>query len=102
MLARLTGRTHEVCTAVCLECRAAGLKREFLVITRVTFRPLDAAGIDHYLTLINPLDKAGSYAAQEHGDVIIERVEGSWTNVVGLPMEALAEELEKLRASAPR
>ena len=91
MLSRLTGRTHEVITAVALI--HGPREHTFEVVTQVTFRALDEAGIAHYLTLINPLDKAGSYAAQEHGEVIIEKVEGSWTNVVGLPMERLAKEL---------
>ena len=59
----------------------------------MTFRPLSPEQIREYLSLIDPLDKAGAYAAQEHGDFIIESVAGSWTNVVGLPMERLREEL---------
>lgn len=96
MLRRLAGRTHQVCTSVVLICVAAGVEKKFEVVTRVTFLPLTEAQVDEYLTLINPLDKAGGYAAQEHGDRIIARVEGSWTNVVGLPMEALAAELSAL------
>ena len=96
MLNRLSGRTHVVGTAVCLIHAASGQKREFLEETRVTFKPLDDAGIRHYLTLINPLDKAGAYAAQEHGEVILAKVEGAWSNVVGLPVERLLEELKKI------
>lgn len=93
-LEKLTGRTHEVCTGVCLTRREPATCRQFHVVTQVTFRPLDRAEIDHYLGLINPLDKAGAYAAQEHGSLIIEKTEGSWTNVVGLPMDELREALE--------
>ena len=96
MLNRLSGRTHIVGTAVCLIHAASGQKREFLEETRVTFKPLDEAGIRHYLTLINPLDKAGAYAAQEHGEVILAKVEGAWSNVVGLPVERLLEELKEI------
>lgn len=96
MLNRLSGRTHVVGTAVCLIHAASGQKREFLEETRVTFKPLDEAGIRHYLTLINPLDKAGAYAAQEHGEVILAKVEGAWSNVVGLPVERLLEELKEI------
>ena len=96
MLRRLAGRTHEVCTSVAMICRAAGVERKFEVVTRVTFLLLTELQRDEYLTLINPLDKAGGYAAQEHGDRIIAGVEGSWTNVVGLPMEALGTELSAL------
>lgn len=96
MLSQLVGRTHEVCTAVCLARGNPAVLREFSVVTRVTFRPLSREQIDHYLTLIDPCDKAGAYAAQEHGDLIIEKVDGSWTNVVGLPMDEVTAELAQL------
>lgn len=98
MLRRLAGRTHVVGTAVCLIQAGTGRKHEFLEETFVTFKPLDDTEILRYLTLINPLDKAGSYAAQEHGEVIIERVEGAYSNVVGLPMERLMTELRAVGA----
>ena len=96
MLKQLAGRTHVVGTAVCLIQSATRQRREFLEQTLVTFRPLGDEEIGHYLTLINPLDKAGSYAAQEHGEVIIEQVEGAYSNVVGLPMERLLVELRTM------
>ena len=99
MIARLAGRTHEVCTSVALICQSESIEHCFETVTRVTFLPLTETQRDEYLTLINPLDKAGGYAAQEHGDRIISRVEGSWTNVVGLPMEALAAALTALGVS---
>lgn len=102
MLRRLAGRTHEVCTSVALVCEAGAVQSEFEVVTRVTFLPLNEAEREEYLHLINPLDKAGGYAAQEHGDRIIAGVEGSWTNVVGLPMEALAAALAMLGISPQR
>ena len=92
MLQRLVGRTHVVCTGVCL-C-LGGEAQCFHELTKVTFRNLDTDAIRKYLGMINPLDKAGAYAAQEHGEFIIEKTEGSWTNVVGLPMERLAQELK--------
>jgi septum formation protein len=95
MLSRLCGRTHLVLTGVCLAHGATGREMVFVEETRVTFRPLDSDQIRHYLSLIDPLDKAGSYAAQEHGDLIIERTEGSWTNVVGLPMESFHQALSQ-------
>jgi septum formation protein len=98
MLTRLVGRTHSVLTGVCLVHLAEGRELLFVEETRVTFRPLGPEQIRHYLGLINPLDKAGSYAAQEHGEFIIERTEGSWTNVVGLPMERLAQALAEFSA----
>ena len=96
MLRRLAGRTHEVCTSVALVCAGTGLDRRFEVTTRVTFKSLSESEREEYLALIHPLDKAGGYAAQEHGDRIIASVAGSWTNVVGLPMERLAVELAAL------
>ena len=57
------------------------------------FRELDHSAIAKYLTKVDPLDKAGAYAAQGHGAEIIERIEGSYSNVVGLPMEETARVL---------
>jgi septum formation protein len=93
MLTRLAGRTHQVCTGVALISRSSGLETTFHVITHVTFRALTAPQIDDYLNQIHPLDKAGAYAAQDHGSLIIDHFEGSWTNVVGLPMEETKQAL---------
>ncbi len=95
MVARLAGRTHQVFTGVALREISRGRFVSFVEETRVTFLPLDRAGIAAYHALIDPLDKAGGYAAQEHGGKIIARVDGSWTNVMGLPMERLAETLAR-------
>jgi septum formation protein len=93
MLEFLQGRTHYVVTAICLLHLRGHLQRIFSEHTSVTFRPLDAVGIRRYLTKVNPLDKAGAYAIQEEGDQIIEKISGSYTNVVGLPLERLNTEL---------
>ncbi len=84
----LSGREHEVITA-CVLIEPAGKKHEFYDVTKVTFRTLTPEIIDRYLAEVNVLDKAGAYALQEHGDWIIERVEGSHSNVIGLPTEKL-------------
>jgi septum formation protein len=97
MLERLQGRTHQVVTGVCLLHLRGHRCRIFADISEVKFRPLTAVGIQRYLKLCNPLDKAGAYAIQEHGDEIVEGIRGSYTNVVGLPMERLADELEAWR-----
>jgi septum formation protein len=94
MLERLQGQTHHVLTAVCLLNLRNHRQRIFSETTAVTFRPLDAVTIRRYLTRVNPLDKAGAYAIQEEGDLIIERISGSYTNVVGLPLERLRVELQ--------
>lgn len=95
MLSRLSGRTQQVYSGVCLALPGRSVFASFVEETQVTFLSLDPAQISHYLTLINPLDKAGGYAAQEHGDKIIASVSGSWTNVLGLPMERLARTLKE-------
>ena len=95
MLRRLAGRTHDVVTGVCLCAQGGAETVEFHDLTRVTFHSLDEAAIDAYLAKINPFDKAGAYAAQEHGDAVIARVEGSWTNVIGLPMEKTLAHLKR-------
>jgi len=87
MLGRLAGRQHEVITAVCLihRCREVA----FHDTTKVWMKPFTPAEIAAYFQRVNPLDKAGAYAAQEFGDTIIERIEGSFANVMGLPVERL-------------
>jgi septum formation protein len=95
MLRRLNGRAHEVYSGVWLRHAATGKERGFIDITRVHFHQLAEPELRAYLDRIGPLDKAGAYAAQEdHGD-LIARVEGSYSNVVGLPMEALTKVLEE-------
>lgn len=86
ILLRLSGRAHQVCSAVFISHLAAAKSTCFHEISQVRFRPLSRKEIDHYFAKVNPLDKAGAYAAQGHGAEIIARIDGSFTNVVGLPM----------------
>ena len=87
MLMRLSGRTHDVVTAVAIS-NLSDRRTVFAVIeSEVQFRKLDADSIGRYLARINPLQKAGAYAAQIDAETVIERIDGSFTNVVGLPME---------------
>jgi septum formation protein len=95
MLEELQGRTHQVTTAVCFLHLRERRQRMFSDDTIVTFRELDAPKIRRYLSHVNPLDKAGAYAIQESGEMIVERIEGSYTNVVGLPVERLTTELRR-------
>ena len=99
MLARLQGRTHQVVTGVCLMHLRAHRERIFAVSTDVSFHPLDGRQIRDYLARINPLDKAGAYAIQESGEKIISEISGSFSNVVGLPVERLREELHRWEGS---
>ena len=94
MIRQLNGNTHQVFTAVCLIRHGRGERIDFDVATEVTFKCLSEEDLRHYHSLINPLDKAGAYAAQEHGDLIIEESVGSSTNVIGLPMDELTEALK--------
>jgi septum formation protein len=96
MLGQLAGRQHEVITGVCLLHCALDMELTFAETTRVWMRPLTRPQIAEYLGKINPLDKAGAYAIQEHGAGIVERIEGSYHNVVGLPTERLAATLERI------
>ena len=83
----LSGRSHAVWTAVCVCHLALGKSQSFCAVSQVEFRKLTDRAIKSYLAKVNPLDKAGAYAAQGHGRDIIKRIEGSYSNVVGLPME---------------
>lgn len=93
ILRQLSGRAHEVWTAVRISHAARGRAEGFHEMSRVHFRKLDDRAIRDYLAKIDPLDKAGAYAAQGYGTEIIERIEGSYSNVVGLPMEKTARAL---------
>ena len=99
MLADLEGREHQVITGVCLVHLRRHRQRTFAETTRVTFKPLGADEITEYLDQIDPLDKAGAYALQEHGELIIQKTEGSVSNVVGLPVERLRVELKRFKDS---
>jgi len=94
MLERLQGRTHQVITGICLLHLRDHRQTLFAESTDVTFLPLDDVKIRRYLNRVNPLDKAGAYAIQEEGDLIVEKIVGSYTNVVGLPVERLTAELQ--------
>jgi septum formation protein len=89
MLARLVGKSHEVITGIALLQASHNQLITRAVRTRVKFRSLSDPEIEAYLKTAEPLDKAGAYAAQNSPDLIIEKVTGSFSNVVGLPMEVV-------------
>lgn len=96
MLRALSGRTHQVYTAVCL--RSAIDHTEFVCGTDVTFAQLTDEQIDYYITHYRPFDKAGAYGIQEWiGYVGVTRLEGSYFNVMGLPVQKLYSQLQKLK-----
>ncbi|MGZ8921112.1 MAG: Maf family protein [Limisphaerales bacterium] len=95
MLRELSGRTHEVVTGVCLVQKSSGKRSVFHEVTRVTFKTLTEETVAAYVTAVAVLDKAGAYGIQEKGEMLVERIDGSWSNVVGLPLERLAVELSR-------
>lgn len=95
MLQRLSGRTHVVFTGVALRHGQSGLKVDEGVSSEVTFKALDDAVIEAYFQIVNPLDKAGAYGIQEGRDLIIAGWRGSFSNIMGLPMEATKQILTR-------
>jgi len=95
MLTEMSGTTHKVITSVCI--KTTDKEIVFYEETLVTFTKLSSEEIKYYLNNYKPFDKAGSYGIQEWiGLVAIEKIEGSYANVVGLPTHRLYEELMKL------
>lgn len=96
MLGLLSGRTHEVCTGVCLR-HPDGL-RSFTDVARVQFREMTVDEIAYYVERYRPLDKAGAYGVQDWlGHTTVERIEGSFYTVMGLPLHRVYAELKALR-----
>ena len=94
MLGRLQGRSHQEVTGVSLIHLRQHQERIFADSTYVLFHPLDAEQISGYVAKVHTLDKAGAYAVQEFGEMLISEISGSFSNVVGLPVELLRQELE--------
>lgn len=93
MLAKLSGQMHQVFTGVTLAKNGQTLS--FFDCTEVYFREVSAAEIDFYIDQFKPFDKAGSYGVQDWwGQVVVERLNGSYTNVMGLPTEKLYQALQ--------
>jgi septum formation protein len=87
MLKRLAGRTHTVFTGLALRRANDRLHLDEGVTSEVTFKNFDDAIIDAYFDIVNPLDKAGAYGIQEGRALIIAGWQGSFTNIMGLPVE---------------
>jgi len=94
MLRKLSGKTHEVCTGVCLLSERNELL--FHELSQVTFKELSEEIINRYHERVEVLDKAGGYGAQSETEIIIEKIEGEFENVMGLPLERVKRELAKL------
>ena len=89
MLRRLSGRTHEVITGIAVRVLPEDTTEGAQAISRVRFAPLSEREIDWYAETGEGLDKAGAYALQGKGSLFVESIDGSYTNVIGLPMETL-------------
>lgn len=96
MIARLSGQTHEVYTGYAISCKQAAACHTDVAMTRVQFKTLTDAEIDWYISTGEPFDKAGAYAIQGLGTFLVKAVNGSYTNVVGLPVCEVIELLLKL------
>lgn len=94
MLKLLSGKKHEVYTGVCLKSKYK--TKSFYALTSVYFKELSQAEIEYYVNNYNPYDKAGAYGAQEWiGYIAVEKIEGTYFNVMGLPVREFYEELLK-------
>lgn len=96
MLLTLSGEEHRVVTGVCLQKRSENILTLFADISRVKFKQYGRDIIVEYMRKVNVMDKAGAYAVQEHGSLIVDKIVGSTTNVMGLPSEKLQEALKVL------
>jgi septum formation protein len=103
MLRRLAGREHTVFTGVAVRQVSTGLRIDKGVSSHVEFKPFGDAVIEEYIRLVNTLDKAGAYSIQDRTDMIIAGYRGSYTNIMGLPMEATKQILTRdvLQGSLP-
>ena len=93
MIRSLSGHTHEVYTGVCL--RSNMIRKAFFAMTEVTFSGLEEVEIEWYVSRCRPMDKAGAYGIQEWiGAIGVERIDGSYFNVMGLPIHRVYRELK--------
>jgi len=93
ILLRLANDSHFVVSAVSLQSLNAKIQCNFAVRTEVHFKAFAEDVVDEYLSLVHVLDKAGAYAIQEHGEMLVDFIEGSLDNVIGLPCQKLLESL---------
>lgn len=100
LLSMLSGKNHWVYTGLCLRELTTGRLRTSYEKTNVTFHSLTPATITRLLVRVSPFDKAGGYAMQDDRGLLIARVKGSRSNVVGLPLELLRRELRMIRSGS--
>jgi septum formation protein len=95
MLRRLSGRTHTVFTGLAVRRGADGLRLEADATSEVTFLPLDEGAIEAYLAQVHTLDKAGGYSIQDRGHLVVAGYRGSFSNIMGLPLETTKQILTR-------
>ncbi len=93
MLAQLSNSEHQVLTGICLYRQKPAWNDTWVCRTTVRFRQLSEPRIEQYLSKVNPLDKAGAYAIQEFGEMLVENFTGLRSNVIGLPIEEVRQHL---------
>jgi septum formation protein len=99
-LRRLSGQTNIVTTSVAVVCKADNLSLVEAASARVTFKPLDEQALEAYIQTGDPLDKAGSYGLQSGAAPLVERFEGDYDVIIGLPTRLLADMLQGLGVTA--
>ena len=96
----LSGKWHSVISGVCILKFSTGKKFVFSEESKVKFRELDDKIITKYFNFVNPLDKAGGYAIQEYGDLIVEKIEGTMENIIGFPTSKFLKVLDIIKDSS--
>ena len=96
ILMLLSGKRHNVLTGVCIRNTAQNVRIVFTDCTAVWFRPFDADTAKLYISQVEVMDKAGAYGIQERGDMLVERIDGLFSNIVGLPVERVVESLRSI------
>ena len=102
MLRLFSGRAHRVLTGVCIVRKSPHRAVEWVTATTVVFRELTEATIEHYCSSVNTIDKAGGYAIQELSELLVVEIQGSYSNVVGLPVEEVKAHLAAFDECGPR
>jgi nucleoside triphosphate pyrophosphatase len=96
ILLKLSNASHFVVSAVSMQSVNTNINCTFAVRTEVHFKAFTADIVDEYLSLVHVLDKAGAYAIQEHGEMLVDFIEGPMDNVIGLPCQKLQEALDAI------
>ena len=94
MLTLLSGKTHKVLTGVSLKNQSLNINSTFFDISEVKFYPLTSSEINNYISHYNPLDKAGSYGIQDGSAMFIDRINGSYDNIMGFPVSKFYQVLK--------